>query len=87
MACETVSDKDGTSYYIADVDVQVTPGGKTLPGSPCVEVWWSRVFKDRCDEKLIIRQENNTDRADVIEVTLGQLYDLIDALNRAVEAS
>jgi hypothetical protein len=87
MPCETISDPHGTSFYIADVDTQTSPGGRVLPGSASVEVWWARLFKDNREEKLLIRQENRTDRADVVEVTLGQLYDLIDALNKAVEVA
>lgn len=86
MPCETVSDPHGTSFHIPEVDTMVTPGGTLLPGSASVEVWWSKLFK-RDQEKLLIRQENNTDRADVVEVTLGQLFDLIDALNKAVETA
>lgn len=50
-----------------------------------MEVWWSR--NDKADETLIIRQQYD-DRfdADVLELTFGQAYDLIDALNKAVEA-
>lgn len=82
MACETVTDEHGTSYYIPDVEDAVTPGGKTLPGSPSIELWWSRLG----EEKLLIRQENKN-TVDIIEVTLGQLYDLIDGLNKAVETA
>jgi hypothetical protein len=50
-----------------------------------LDCWWARRFKSRADETLIIKQENQSDRADVVELTLGQVYDLIDALNKAVE--
>jgi hypothetical protein len=50
-----------------------------------VEVWWSR-DKAKADETVIIRQEYpDRGTADVLELTLGQLYDLIDACNKAVE--
>jgi hypothetical protein len=58
--------------------------------SPRVEVWWSRQARKRVkgrttqDECLILRQENGDDSADVVILTPGQVYDLIDALNRAV---
>jgi hypothetical protein len=55
-----------------------------LKGVPEVQVWWARRFKDRRDETLLIRQENSTDKADVIELTLGQVYDLIHAAGLAV---
>jgi len=50
-----------------------------------VDVWWSRNDK-KSGETLIIRQEY-ADRAtaDVLELTFAQVYDLIDALNKAVE--
>jgi hypothetical protein len=56
-----------------------------LPGVPELNVWWARRFKTRAEETLIIKQENQADRADVIELTLGQVYDMILALNKAVE--
>lgn len=48
------------------------------------EIWWSRSLEDKSVECLVIRQANAEDRADVIMLSLGQAYDLIDALNRAV---
>ena len=66
-----------------------------------VNVWWSREGRKRVltsaptkklgwktdqSETLIIRQENGINiGADVIIITLGQAYDLIDALTQAVE--
>jgi hypothetical protein len=73
-------DAYGTTYT-----VPAAPGHKSLMGRAEVHVWWARLFKDKKDETLLIRQENATDRADVIELTFGQLYDLIDALNKAAE--
>jgi hypothetical protein len=58
-----------------------------LPGLPGVEVWWSKNFSRHQAETLVIKQEwPNRSTADVVEITLGQLYDLIDASNRAVES-
>jgi hypothetical protein len=49
-------------------------------------VWWSRNGAN-ADETLIIRQEySDRSTADVLELTFGQAYDLIDALNKAVDA-
>jgi hypothetical protein len=59
-------------------------GGQRLPELPEVQVWWARRFKTAREETLMIRQENNGVRADVIELTLGQVYDLIHALGLAV---
>ena len=78
-------DAQGTSYTIDASPTVKSPGGTQLPGMAAVVVWWARRFKSRSQETLIIRQESQTDRADVIEITLGQVYDLIDALNKAVE--
>lgn len=62
-----------------------TPGAKFRPGCPALELWWSR-DGDKADETVIIRQEySDRSTADVLELTLGQLYDLIDACNKAVE--
>lgn len=85
MACSVHTDAHGTSYNIPSAATIQTPGAKTLPGSPALDVWWARRFKTRAEETLIIKQENQSDRADVVELTLGQVYDLIDALNKAVE--
>jgi hypothetical protein len=51
-----------------------------------VDVWWSRNGA-KADETLIIRQEYaDRSTADVLELTFGQVDDLIDGLNRAVES-
>ena len=56
------------------------------PGCPAVDVWWSRKFERKSEETLVIRQEYaDRSTADVLELTFGQVYDLIDALNKAVE--
>lgn len=64
-----------------------TPGGQVRPGCPAVDVWWSRDGV-KANETIIIRQEYpDRGTADVLELTFGQLYDLIDALNKAVEST
>lgn len=85
MAIKVDRDRNGTSYTIPASQTVKTPGGTMLPGSPELNVWWARRFKSRAEESLIIKQENQSDRADVIELTLGQVYDMILALNKAVE--
>jgi hypothetical protein len=85
VPCLINRDAHGTSYNIPPSQTVKTPGGKQLPGTPELDVWWARRFKSRSEETLIIKQENMTDRADVVELTLGQVYDLIAALNKAVE--
>jgi hypothetical protein len=80
------TDSYGTTYHIEAAPTVKTPGAKFRPGCPSVEVWWSRDGV-KADETLIIRQEyEDRNTADVLELTFGQVYDLIDALNRAVEA-
>lgn len=65
-----------------------TPAGHIRPSCPAIEVWWSHSSKVKAEETLIIRQEyEDRATADVLELTFGQTYDLIDALNKAVEAS
>jgi hypothetical protein len=57
------------------------------PACPAIDVWWSRNGK-KADETLVIRQEYvDRSTADVLELTFGQVYDLIDALNKAVEST
>jgi hypothetical protein len=85
MTLKIDRDKNGTSYTISAAEALKTPRGTMLPGKPALNVWWARLFKTRAEETLIIKQENQSDRADVIELTLGQAYDLIWALNKAVE--
>lgn len=85
MAVKVERDRNGTSYTISASPSVKSPGGTVLPGTPELCAWWARRFKSRAEETLIIKQENMADRADVIELTLGQVYDLIFALNKAVE--
>lgn len=74
MACEVNTGPGGTSYRIPE-DSGKTPRytGKTYAE---IEAWWTR-------KSFIIRQENS-EAADVLELSQGQVYDLIDALNRAI---
>lgn len=85
MPCSSSSDSYGTTFNIEAAATVKTPDGHFRPGCPAVDVWWSRDGK-AADETLIIRQEYpDRSTADVLELTFGQVYDLIDALNRAVE--
>jgi hypothetical protein len=85
MPCSSSKDAHGTSYAIAAEETVKTPGGQVRPACPAVDVWWSRNGK-KADETLVIRQEYaDRNTADVLELTFGQVYDLIDALNKAVE--
>ena len=88
MPCSSHKDAHGTSYLIPAAETVKTPGAKFLPGCPAVDVWWSRSFERRAEETLIIRQEYaDRSTADVLELTFGQVYDLNDALNHAVETT
>jgi hypothetical protein len=87
VACRASRDANGTTYFVPQASVGRDPSGRVLAGLPEVQVWWARRFKDLKDETLIIRQESNEDKADVIELTLGQVYDLIHALGAAVMRS
>lgn len=85
MPCSAERDAHGTTYTVPEVPAVKTPGVKWRPGCPAVEVWWSRDGK-KADETIIIRQQYpDRSTADVLELSFGQLYDLIDALNKAVE--
>jgi hypothetical protein len=85
VPCSSYTDAHGTAYLIEATEMLKTPKGHIRPQCPFVDVWWSRGFKAE-DETLIIRQEYaDRSTADVIELSFGQVYDLIDALNRAVE--
>jgi hypothetical protein len=86
VPCSSSKDSYGTTYSIAAEEIKKTPKGLIRPACPAVEVWRSRNGK-KADETLIIRQEYaDRDTADVLEITFGQVYDLIDALNKAVES-
>jgi hypothetical protein len=85
MACRASKDEHGTTFTVPADTTTRTVGGQVLPACPAAEVWWARRFKDRREETLMIRQETpGNEHADVIELTLGQVYDLIHALGHAV---
>jgi hypothetical protein len=75
MACKASKSKDGSLiYHIAKDQKQ-----------PELDAWWLR--HDKKDELFTIRQENDvsgTKHVDLIQLTLGQVYDLIHALSAAV---
>jgi hypothetical protein len=62
-------------------------------GHAQIDIWWTRKdvkvgHKKVQQEELVIRQTNECeDKADVLMIDHGQVYDLIDALNKAVEHS
>jgi hypothetical protein len=86
VPAQSSTDAHGTTYTIPAAPAVRTPGAQWRPGCPAVEVWWSRNGA-KADETLIIRQEyEDREHAEVMELTFGQVYDLIDGLNRAVES-
>lgn len=86
MPCSSSEDAHGTTYTIAEAPSTKDTKGRTLKGYPGLDLWWSRDFKAKSEETLVIRQEyEDRSTADVLELTLGQAYDLIDALIKAVE--
>lgn len=84
MPCKLSRDEHGTSYHIAEDKAGKTPGGQPFSRGAAVEVWWARRFAKDNDETLFIRQEGRPDQADVVELTLGQVYDVIHALGWAI---
>lgn len=85
MPASSSTDAHGTSYTI-EAQAAVVLRGRPQRLCPLLEVWWSRSFERAAEETLIIKQEYaDRDTADVLELSLGQVYDLIDALNKAVE--
>lgn len=70
--CKIKTDKLGVHYGIDRDGI----------GCPS-ELWWDRSLH-KGQELLFVRQENGEQTADVLMLTLGQVYSLIDALNRAV---
>jgi hypothetical protein len=81
VGCSVERGKFGTIYTIVE-DAQKPPKSKRGTRSfPKLEAWWSDGDKGN---SFLIRQENTRERADVLELSHGQVYDLIDALNRAI---
>lgn len=83
MVCRITRDKHGVSYHIPEAPAVQSPKGHVFPGAAAVDVWWARLFKEKQDELLLIRQEDG-EQVDVITLTLGQVYDMIQALGWSV---
>jgi hypothetical protein len=81
-----IENRDGDGHHWL-----VPADNQGLPKSAPVTLWWSRKTvlvrgQKQRSELLVIRQDSGlTDRADLITLTLGQTYDLLEALNRAIE--
>lgn len=71
-------DKNGRHW-----EVPLEPSAK-LGDNPKVEVWWDKELN--ATEHLILRQEyQRIGHVAVMMLTQGQVYALIDALNKAIE--
>jgi hypothetical protein len=77
--CIAHKDADRTYYVI--------PQDKLPDGvSPPVEVWWKSEPRKpgAFDYEFLVVRQDNGKSVDVLMLTLGQVYDMIDALNQAV---
>lgn len=80
MGCQVIRDEYGALYR---VPAYLPPDNQKLPPKdklPQIDVWWDRDAVKHDDELLMIRQENEPTRADVITLSLGQAYDLLHAI-------
>ena len=75
----------GQTVYVIEEDVVKKPVGKMsirkVGAFPKVEAWWTKSGKG---DSFLIRQHNTKERVDVLELSLGQAYDLLGALNHAL---
>jgi hypothetical protein len=79
-------DAHGTTFIIDEAPVVKTPGAQYRPGCPSIEMWWSRDGA-KADETIIIRQQYpDRSTADVLELTQGQLYELLEAGAKLLES-
>ena len=79
MPCTVSRDEHGALYRVPEF-LPKEKNTSSIYFHPHIDVWWDRDGKDMSNEDVIIRQENGADRADVLCLTLGQVYDLIHAL-------
>lgn len=85
MSARVVTDEGVISYVVPEESYPFNKRTGRAPYSFAqVEAWWSNGGKGTT---MLVRQESNDTRADVLELSLGQVYDLIDALNRALGLS
>ncbi len=85
MACKVTRDTHGTLWHVPLAPPVTTKGGKRYEGCGALDVWWDRDVTNKADENIIIRQDNGPEEADVIQITLGQAYDLLHALGWAIK--
>lgn len=78
MACRIVKETNGTEWWRVSKDSCRNAKGVPLRSYDEVQVKWS---VNGAGDALILDQG---DEEQVITISLGQVYDLIDALNRAV---
>lgn len=87
MPCKATRSPYGTTYIIPSAKPVKTPDGRQYHACGEVMAWWDRGGTDMSDENLCIRQENGTTKADLMILTLGQVYDLHHALGCAIMRS
>ena len=81
MGCNVERDGSQTVYTVP-ADTPVKPLARDRRGYPKVTGWWTRTGKG---DSFLIRQENaDKTKADVVELSLTQVYAAIDMLNRAI---
>jgi hypothetical protein len=83
--CTVLKDaKTGDAHYMVEEEHLRNRAGV----SPAGNLWWSHEPRKVIggvtirDEHLILRQENAASKVDVIILTHGQAYDLMDALSK-----
>jgi hypothetical protein len=85
MACQVHRDDKGALYRVPAYE---PPKTQKLPPKhkvPHIDVWWDRDAVKRDDELLMLRQENGTEQADVITLSLGQAFDMLHAISEAIK--
>jgi hypothetical protein len=84
VVCKVQRDNNQTLYTIPSESTGKTAGGRMFAGSAELIAWWTGGPYTGPSDKFVIKQENNENRSDVIELTHGQVYDLIYALNHSL---
>lgn len=81
MPAECNRDSKGAYWRVPDFATKDVKKFEPIPG---VDVWWNRDKAYKSKETLVLRQDIDG-QVGVVILSFGQVYDLIDALNKAVE--
>jgi hypothetical protein len=77
--CLVIRDKSGTLWRVPEEK------SKKNGDSPEIDVWWDRT---QHGEYLVLRQDHpRVGHVGLFVLPQGQIYDLIDALNKALEGN